>query len=215
MVRLHRRLMAVPLLLAVMLLAGCASANKNQPPAATSVKNSSAADKTSGMNMDMPGATVASELPAKVNGVPAPVASKVLATTDWQGMTIQARTMTPTTFVVYNGTSETYVRPTKHTSFHLMVMLNDEHTHEPIPYAGVWAEILSAGGKVVYSEQQWAMLSAYMGPHYGNNVTLPGPGHYKLELLISPPVAARHLEYSHVWLKRHTVTENFTWAPPS
>ena len=32
------------------------------------------------------------------------------------------------------------------------------------------------------------MISAYMGPHYGNNVTLPAAGHYQLTLLISPPV---------------------------
>jgi uncharacterized protein involved in high-affinity Fe2+ transport len=167
------------------------------------------------MNMDMGGSTVAAQVPAKINGVPPPVASKVIATTNWQGMTIQARTMTPATFVVYDGTAERYVRPTKHTSFHLMVMLNDEYTHEPIPYASVWAEILNSRGKVVYSERQWAMLSAYMGPHYGNNVTLPGPGSYKLELEISPPEAARHLEYAHVWLKPHTVTESFTWNPKS
>jgi uncharacterized protein involved in high-affinity Fe2+ transport len=212
----RRRLSALPLLIAALLLAGCASADKNQPATAASVSTkSSTTPTTSEMNMGMGSSTVAAELPAKINGVPPPVASKVLATTNWQGMTIQARTMTPATFVVFNGTTETYVRPTKHTSFHLMVMLNDQYTHEPIPYATVWAEIFSSAGKVVYDHQQWAMLSAYMGPHYGNNVTLPGPGRYKLELQIDPPVAARHLEYAKVWLKPHTVTESFTWKPSS
>jgi uncharacterized protein involved in high-affinity Fe2+ transport len=205
---------SVPLLIAALLLAGCASADKNHPATAASVSGKPSGTGTSSvMNMNMGSSTVAAEIPAKINGVPSPVPSKVLASSNWQGMTIQARTMTPATFVVYNGTTESYVRPTKHTSFHLMVMLDDEHTHEPIPYASVWAEILNSRGKVVYSEQQWAMLSAYMGPHYGNNVALPGPGRYKLKLEISPPVAARHLEYAHVWLKPHTVTENFTWNP--
>jgi len=213
-----RTLAALPLLLVALLLAGCASADKSQTAAvASAASKSSTTGMTDqmNMNMDMGSSTVAAEVPSKINGVPAPVASKVIATTNWQGMTIQARTMTPATFVVYDGTSEKYVRPTKHTSFHLMVMLNDEYTHEPIPYATVWAQILSSTGKVVYSDRQWAMLSAYMGPHYGNNVTLPGPGRYKLELEISPPVAARHLEYAHVWLKPHTVTESFTWNPKS
>jgi uncharacterized protein involved in high-affinity Fe2+ transport len=218
MSRRRRRLSLAPLLLAALtlLLAGCASADKNQPAsAASATAKSSTTGTTSQMNMGMGSSTVAAELPAKINGVPPPVASKVLATTNWQGMTIQARTMTPATFVVFNGKTETYVRPTKRTSFHLMVMLNDQYTNYAIPYASVWAEILNSAGKVVYSEQQWAMLSAYMGSHYGNNVTLPGPGRYKLELEISPPVAARHLEYAHVWLKPHTVTENFTWNPKS
>jgi uncharacterized protein involved in high-affinity Fe2+ transport len=216
MTRSLRSLPALPIVFAAMLLSGCASADKNQPASAASATNkSSTTAATSQMNMGMGSSTVAAELPAKINGVPQPVASKVLATTNWQGMTIQARTMTPATFVVYNGKTETYVRPTKRTSFHLMVMLNDEYTKEPIPYASVWAEILNNHGKVVYSEQQWAMLSAYMGPHYGNNVALPGPGHYRLKLEISPPVAARHLEYAHVWLKPHTVTESFTWTPKS
>ena len=211
-----RALSPIPLLLATVLLAGCASADKNRPASSASATTSSAASgATSQMNMGMGGSTVAAELPAKINGVPAPVASKVLATSNWQGMTIEARTMTPATFVVFNGKTEKYVRPTKRTSFHLMVMLNDQYTHEPVPYASVWAEIFNRSGRVVYSEQQWAMLSAYMGPHYGNNVTLPGPGRYKLELEISPPVAARHLEYARVWLKPHTVTENFTWDPKS
>lgn len=211
-----RALSPIPLLLATVLLAGCASADKNRPASsASATTNSAASGATSQMNMGMGGSTVAAELPAKINGVPAPVASKVLATSNWQGMTIEARTMTPATFVVFNGKTEKYVRPTKRTSFHLMVMLNDQYTHEPVPYASVWAEIFNRSGRVVYSEQQWAMLSAYMGPHYGNNVTLPGPGRYKLELEISPPVAARHLEYARVWLKPHTVTENFTWDPKS
>jgi uncharacterized protein involved in high-affinity Fe2+ transport len=216
MIRHPRTLAALPLLLVALLLGGCASADKSQTAAvASAASKSSTTGMTDQMNMDMGSSTVAAEVPSKINGVPAPVASKVIATTNWQGMTIQARTMTPATFVVYDGTSEKYVRPTKHTSFHLMVMLNDEYTHEPIPYATVWAEVLSSTGKVVYSDRQWAMLSAYMGPHYGNNVTLPGPGRYKLELEISPPVAARHLEYAHVWLKPHTVTESFTWNPKS
>jgi uncharacterized protein involved in high-affinity Fe2+ transport len=161
--------------------------------------------------MNTSGSAVATEVP-EVNGIK-PVASQVLATSYWQGMEIQARTMTPTTFVLFNGKGqETTVRPTKHTSFHLMIMLSDQHTGVAIPYAGVWATILKAG-KIVYDNEQWPMLSAYMGPHYGNNVTLPGAGHYELKLLISPPVSARHLEYAHVWLKPHEVTESFTWKP--
>jgi uncharacterized protein involved in high-affinity Fe2+ transport len=78
----------------------------------------------------------------------------------------------------------------------------------------VWATIRKAG-KIVYDERQWPMLSEYMGPHYGNNVSLPGPGKYQLSLLISPPVSARHIEYQHIWLHPHRINESFTWNPSS
>jgi uncharacterized protein involved in high-affinity Fe2+ transport len=199
------------------LLTGCGSTATTKPVASKHATSSMA-----GMNMSN-GSTmagmgvaassgVAAEVPS-VNGVK-PVASQVLATAYWQGMKIQARTMTPTAFVVFDGKGhEQMMKPAKNASFHLMIMLNDQHTGFAIPYAGVWATILNSAGKVVYDEQQWPMISAYMGSHYGNNVTLPGAGHYKLKLQISPPVSARHLEYQHVWQTTHKVTESFTWKP--
>jgi hypothetical protein len=202
------------------LLAGCGSSADNTASSRPAA-DKHAASGMAGMNVSSSGSSmagmnvsdnsdVATEVPS-VNGIK-PVASQVLATAYWQGMKIQARTATPTEFVVFNGKHEQTVKPTKSTSFHLMIMLSDEHTGVAIPYASVWATILKAG-KDVYDEQQWPMLSAYMGPHYGNNVSLPGPGHYELKLLISPPVSARHMEYAHVWQRQHTVIESFDWKP--
>jgi uncharacterized protein involved in high-affinity Fe2+ transport len=144
------------------------------------------------------------------NGIK-PVPIQVLGTADWQGMKITAQVMTPVPFVVYNGTSRQLVKPGK-ASFHLMVMLNDAETDVPIPYATVWATI-TRNGKVVFDERQWPMISRYMGPHYGNDVTLPGAGTYRLSLLISPPVSARHIEYANVWLQPHRVSFTFPWKP--
>jgi hypothetical protein len=59
------------------------------------------------------------------------------------------------------------------------------------------------------------MISRYMGPHYGDDVSLPGAGTYQLSPLISPPVSARHLEYQEVWLKPHTASFAFPWKPAS
>ena len=104
------------------------------------------------------------------------------------------------------------VEPPKHASFHLMVMLSDEHTGEPMPYASsVWATITNSAGKVVYDSQQWAMISAYMGPHYGDNVPHLASGRYKLTVLISPPNSARASRIQDVWLKPHDVTMYFRW----
>jgi uncharacterized protein involved in high-affinity Fe2+ transport len=176
-----------------------------------STTGASTSTPSSGMSMSMGTSTGSTSVP-EVNGVK-PVPSQELADATWQGMAIQARTMTPIPFYIYNGTKMQEVKPGQHASFHLMVMLSDEHTHEPIPYATVWATIRQAG-KVVYDERQWPMISAYMGPHYGNDVSLPGAGHYQLSLLISPPVSARHVEYRGVWLKPHRVTMSFVWEPP-
>ncbi|MGO9958088.1 MAG: iron transporter [Solirubrobacteraceae bacterium] len=64
-------------------------------------------------------------------------------------------------------------------------MLNDAQTGVAIPYATVWATITKSS-KVVFDERQWPMLSRYMGPHYGDDVSLPGAGSYTLSLLLSP-----------------------------
>jgi uncharacterized protein involved in high-affinity Fe2+ transport len=155
----------------------------------------------------------------KVDGIK-PIPTQTLGTSEWQGMKITAMAMTAVPFVIFNGSQERTVKPPKNVSFHLMVRLDDAHTNYPIPYASVWATIRAATssghvGKIVFDERQWPMLSEYMGPHYGNNVALPGAGTYQLTLLISPPVAARHLEYKKVWLKAHRVSYLFRWKPTS
>ena len=93
-----------------------------------------------------------------------------------------------------------------------MILLSDASTGVAIPYSSVWATI-SKAGKIVFDERLWPMISRYMGPHYGNNVSLPGPGTYHLTLLVSPPAAARHLEYKNLWLQAHRVNLTFRWVP--
>ena len=213
----RRTLRLIIALAAATLLAACARADKQQANTTQTGTQAETMQHTmtakSSMSMDMgAGGPMAAQAPT-VNGIH-PVASQVLANSRWDGMEVLARTMTPASFVLFNGSTEHLVKPSRNTSFHLMVMLNDAHTGYAIPYAGVWATVLDSGGRTVYSDRQWPMLSEYMGPHYGNNVTLPGAGRYRLELLITPPVgAARHLEYAHVWLKQHMITQMFTWKP--
>ena len=148
-----------------------------------------------------------------VNGVKA-VPTQLLGSALWQGMKISAEATTPLPFVIYNGTSEQMVKAGPKTSFHLMVMLSDDQTGVAIPYASVWATI-SHKGKTYYDARQWPMISRYMGPHYGNDVSVPGAGDYQMSLLVSPPVSARHVEYQNVWLHPHRVNFTFHWAPPA
>jgi Fe2+ transport protein len=192
------------------LVGGCAAADKT---ATTQAKHkhggSSAMVKMNMGSSTTPGTTVAPVL----KGIK-PVPTQILASAKWQGMSISAEAMTAVPFVVFNGTHENEIKPSPKTSFHLMVMLSDAQTHVPIPYASVWATI-SKGSKLIYDERMWPMISRYMGPHYGNNVSLPGPGDYKLSLLVSPPVSARHVEYQDVWLKPHRADFTFHWRPAS
>jgi uncharacterized protein involved in high-affinity Fe2+ transport len=216
---------AAPIALIAVLAAGCASAGTASTDAKAGAASSAApagggsADMSgmSGMNMGTtpaPTSSAAASAEAAAAGDVKPVPTQQLGTAVWQGMRITADAMTPVPFLIYNGTSMQEVKPAKNTSFHLMVLLNDAQTNVVIPYASVWGTIRD-GGKTPFDESLWPMISRYMGPHYGNDVVLPGSGTYQLSLLISPPVSARHVEYQGVWLKPHTVTFTFRWHQPS
>ncbi|HTU07221.1 MAG TPA: iron transporter [Trebonia sp.] len=188
-------------------------ASSSTPPAAGSTPGATASSSPGmgGMNMGTSATSAANE--ANSAGVK-PVPMQQLGVADWQGMKITADAMTPVPFLIYNGTSMQEIKPAKNTSFHLMVLLNDAQTGVVIPYASVWATV-TKGSAIPVDERLWPMISRYMGPHYGDDVSLPGAGTYKLTLLISPPVSARHVEYQDVWLKPHQVTFTFHWAATS
>jgi Fe2+ transport protein len=204
---------SAPVVALAVLLAGCASADKTASTAASATRTSSSSSSMAGMNMGSSSAASGSSAGSggsiSVNGIKA-VPTQQLASPTWQGMKIEAMATTPVPFVIYNGTSEQLVKPGKASS-HLMVMLSDADTGVAIPYASVWATI-SKDGKVIYDERQWPMISRYMGPHYGNDVKVPGAGTYQLSLLVSPPVSARHVEYQNVWLAPHRVNFTFHWS---
>lgn len=193
-----------------LVLSACGSSVGLTTPSAASSDGSAITTAKAGGSASMPGMSMGDSA-KPVDGIK-PIPTQTLGTADWQHMKVQARAMTAVPFVIYNGTKERMVKPPKGTSFHLMVMLDDARTNYPIPYAGVWATIRK-GDRVVFDERQWPMLSEYIGPHYGNNVTLPGAGRYTLTLLVSPPVSARHIEYKNVWLKPHRVSFTFNWKP--
>jgi uncharacterized protein involved in high-affinity Fe2+ transport len=208
--------------LAALLAAGCASAAATSTAAMKPGMTMSATPTPAASSSAMAGMSTAAD-PAATNAADAaaasaggvnPVPTQVLGVADWQGMKISAEAMTAVPFLIYNGTTMQEVKPPKDVSFHLMVMLTDEQTGVVIPYASVWATI-TEGSKTPFDESLWPMISRYMGPHYGNNVVLPGAGTYHLSLLVSPPVSARHIEYQDVWLTPHRVNFTFHWNPTS
>ena len=129
------------------LLAGCASAEKNLTvPSTTATPASSGGSSSSGgmAGMNMGSASSTSGGSVSVGGVKA-VPTQLLGSALWQGMKISAEATTPLPFVIYNGTSEQLVRAGPKASFHLMVMLSDAQTGVAIPYATVWATIRQNG----------------------------------------------------------------------
>ena len=208
--------------LAALLAAACSSAaaagSAAAKPAAASASGSPMASCGSMPGMTMPAcptssAAAAAEAAASAGGVN-PIPSQILGVADWQGMKITAEAMTAVPFFIDNGTTMQPVKPPKNVSFHLMVLLNDAQTGVTIPYASVWGTI-TEGSRTPFDESLWPMISRYMGPHYGNDVVLPGAGTYHLSLLISPPVSARHVEYQDVWLTPHRVNFTFHWKSTS
>lgn len=202
---------AAPIALAVLAAVGCGGTATTAASAASPGARQSAASAMDGMDMAAGPAASAGGMPA---GGITPVPAQVLGTADWQGMKITAKAMTAVPFTVYDGTTEHTVKPGPKTSFHLMVLLTDAQTGVVIPYAGVWATITNSA-RIDFDERLWPMISRYMGPHYGNDVALPGTGSYRLSLLVSPPVSARHTEYQDVWLQPHRVTFTFHWEQRS
>jgi uncharacterized protein involved in high-affinity Fe2+ transport len=190
-------------LIGALLVIAFGSGDTTSTPSATSSSPSNSSG--SGMNMGTSATSGAS-----AGGIK-PVPMQQLGVADWQGMKITADAMTPVPFIVYNGTTSQEIKPAKNTSFHLMVQLNDAQTGVVIPYASVWATV-TKGSAMPFDNRLWPMISRYMGPHYGDDVSLPGAGTYTLTLLVSPPVSARHVEYQNVWLKPHQVTFTFHWA---
>jgi len=219
---MNRRLTLIAAVTLSLAVAGCASADKNAPSggAATGTAagmtmsgtstNATSAGAVAGSDASMSGMTMTSTKVVNAKGQVTVVPIKTIDTAYWKDMRIQAQEMTPVPFYVYNGVKFVEMKPTKQTSFHLMVMLNDRHSGYAIPYATVWVEIFKHG-KMVFNERQWPMVSEYMGSHYGNDVALPGPGTYQLKLLVSAPVAALHQEYDKMWVGTHTVASTFTW----
>jgi uncharacterized protein involved in high-affinity Fe2+ transport len=193
-------------LIGALLVIAFGSGDTTSTPSATS--SSASNSSSSGMNMGTSATSGAS-----AGGI-TPVPMQQLGVADWQGMKITADAMTPVPFIVYNGTTSQEIKPAKNTSFHLMVQLNDAQTGVVIPYASVWATV-TKGSAIPFDNRLWPMISRYMGPHYGDDVSLPGAGTYTLTLLVSPPVSARHVEYQNVWLTPHQVTFTFHWAAPA
>jgi Fe2+ transport protein len=137
-------------------------------------------------------------------------ATRKLGSVVWQGMRITARAGPPAPLVIFNGASEQALPAPRHHGVQLTVTLTDTQSAVAIPYATVTATV-TRGTKIVDRDRMWPMISPDSAPGYVGNVSLPA-GAYRLQLAITPPVSARHVEYQHVWLHSHSVSLPFSWG---
>ena len=135
---------------------------------------------------------------------------KMVGSTVEQGMEVTLMTADAETFFLVQGETVKTVEKRQGDTHHMMVMLTDKEKGWFIANTAVWMTIKDAGGKVVFDERLWPMLADR--PHYGNNVALPGPGTYTIQVQVGVPQLARHAPYQKRWLKPFKVTFPFTYT---
>jgi hypothetical protein len=127
--------------------------------------------------------------------------------------TVELDGMAPVTFAVSEGTRLITHKPTAQDTAHLMVVLSDALTRDRLPDATITARIADGSGKVVYEGPQYPMIGMGMGLHYGDNVTLPGAGHYVATLVVGPPAIGRHADSTKRWNVTRRFSIPFDWTP--
>lgn len=134
---------------------------------------------------------------------------KTIAKKSNEGMEITLTTADPESFFLLQGEKMKTIEKKPRDTFHMMVLLRDQQNGWFIPNTAVWMTIKDAKGKVVFDERMWPMLAERI--HYGNNVALPGPGHYRIEIQIGAPQLARHIPYQEKWLKPFKVVFEYDY----
>ncbi len=129
--------LAVAGLLAIagVLLCGCGATSRTLSTTAKAAASTNpAAPSTMGQMSGGSGSRSGSGGSAKPADGVTPIPTQTLGTADWQHMKIMAQARTAVPFVVDDGTSEKLVKPSKRTSFHLMVMLTrrPHQLHDPV-----------------------------------------------------------------------------------
>jgi hypothetical protein len=136
-----------------------------------------------------------------------------IAKTSKEGMEISLMTADPESFFLLQGEKMKTIEKKPGDTFHMMVLLRDQQNGWFIPNTAVWMTIKDAKGTVVFDERMWPMLAERI--HYGNNVALPGPGHYGIEVQIGAPQLARHRPYQEKWLKPFKVVFEYDYRKPT
>ncbi|SFB99240.1 hypothetical protein SAMN05444422_103395 [Halobiforma haloterrestris] len=93
-------------------------------------------------------------------------------------------------WLVTGGTGEDDVSrevPDDGRGVHLMFVLRDAKTDIVLPVEdGARIEIFADGEPVDGPRSPWPMISQEMGFHFGDNVSLPGDGTYRVEITLAP-----------------------------
>ena len=145
--------------------------------------------------------------------MPMAMAMVPLGQATWQGMGIQARTSAPATFVLFNGYEPAARPPTAKDSFHLMVhaLRRRDRGRDPVlvglgdDHEGREGRLRRAAVADGLALHGAALRQQRRSSERRRSITLT--------LLVSPPVAARHMEYKGLWLKPHRVSMMLPLGP--
>ncbi|MFB6091509.1 MAG: iron transporter [Haloquadratum sp.] len=115
----------------------------------------------------------------------------------------------PHRFWNLTGTRKTKVVVRERDSLHLMATVWDAKTKTVLP-VDVSVTIGGSDGRVT-TTNLWPMLSPNMGFHYGDNVALPGEGHYEATLRIGPLQTGRTRPFEGRFTESRSATIGFTF----
>jgi hypothetical protein len=196
-------------LVAVGAIAGCGGSSSTDNVSASGTSSSGSDSSMSGM--DMSGDTSAANQKAQASTMQ----MRKLGTVTKNGMAVELDVTSPLTFEVYSGDRLVKHAPAKGDNAHLMLLLSDSETRDRLPDSTITARITDASGKVVASGPQYPMIGMGMGIHYGDNISLPGPGSYTANLVVGPPRIGRHSDTVNRWNTTTRMTIPFKWTATS
>lgn len=120
---------------------------------------------------------------------------------------VAAMASRPHSFFTVAGSETTRVNRHSSASFHLMVSVWDAETETVVPSSvtTTLADPSTAADAVADERTLWPMLSQRMGFHYGDNVSLPEDGAYRLTIDVEGTVARRSRSIEGAFAERVTV----------
>ncbi|MFC7074279.1 iron transporter [Halovenus rubra] len=114
----------------------------------------------------------------------------------------------PHSFWLVTGSKAERVRP-QGPGVHLMFSVWDRQTGTVLPVdVGAQTQV-RRDGEIVDTRSPWPMISQTMGFHFGDNISLAGPGTYTVEVQLNPITVRRTGEFANTFETTQTATFEF------
>ena len=116
----------------------------------------------------------------------------------------------PHHFWLVTGTDTEEVAPSEY-GVHLMLAVRDAETGQPLPVDTGAEVVVRRDGEHIDQRIPWPMIAQPMGFHFGDNVALPGPGTYTVEVTLNPIGARKTGGFEGRFEERVSTTFEFTY----